>query len=125
MTGKYSEGKIDLPRYTQKAPFFKAGMKGKLKLSYQKTSLGRGVTGFTMQNQELRTKLLELLKKEALKKGCDFVITMDGDGQHLPDEIPYFIRLAEYSDSGVLIGNRMSKRRNMPLVRILTNKFMS
>jgi len=41
----------------------------------------------------------------ALSKDFDAVITMDGDGQHLPEEIPYFIRLAKYSNSGVFIGN--------------------
>lgn len=61
----------------------------------------------------------------ALAEGFDSVITMDGDGQHLPQDIPFFIRLARYSDSGMLIGNRMSKARNMPLVRFLTNKTMS
>jgi glycosyltransferase involved in cell wall biosynthesis len=61
----------------------------------------------------------------ALEKDFDAVITMDGDGQHLPDEIPYFIRLAKYSDSGIFIGNRMLKRKDMPLVRILTNQLLS
>jgi hypothetical protein len=50
---------------------------------------------------------------------------MDGDGQHLPEDIPYFMRLAENSDSGIFIGNRMSKAQGMPRLRILTNKFMS
>lgn len=61
----------------------------------------------------------------ALDNNFDAVITMDGDGQHLPQDLPYFIRLAKYSDSGILIGNRMSKTKNMPLVRLITNKFMS
>jgi len=61
----------------------------------------------------------------AFSKDFDAVITMDGDGQHLPGEIPYFIRLAEYSNSSILIGNRMLKRKDMPLIRIITNKFMS
>ncbi len=61
----------------------------------------------------------------ALSKDFDAVITMDGDGQHLPEEIPYFTRLAKYSDSGIFIGNRMFKRKNMPYLRIFTNKFMS
>ncbi len=61
----------------------------------------------------------------ALDKDFDAVITMDGDGQHLPEEIPYFVRLAQYSDSGIVIGNRMLKRKDMPLIRILTNKLMS
>lgn len=61
----------------------------------------------------------------ALSNGYDAVITMDGDGQHLPQEIAPFISLGENSDSAILIGNRMQKTRNMPLVRIATNKFMS
>src|SRR4030042_3837346 len=39
----------------------------------------------------------------ALDNDFDAVITMDGDGQHLPSEIPYFTRLAEYSNSGIII----------------------
>jgi hypothetical protein len=61
----------------------------------------------------------------ALNSGFDAVIIMDGDGQHLPEEIPYFIRLAEYSNSGILIGNRMFKIKHMPFARVFTNKFMS
>ncbi len=61
----------------------------------------------------------------ALDKDFDAVITMDGDGQHLPEEIPYFVRLAQYSNSGIFIGNRMFKIKNMPSVRVITNKFMS
>jgi glycosyltransferase involved in cell wall biosynthesis len=61
----------------------------------------------------------------ALGRDYQAVITMDGDGQHLPEDIPYFMRLAENSDSGIFIGNRMSKAQGMPRLRILTNKFMS
>jgi len=61
----------------------------------------------------------------ALRNGYDSVITMDGDGQHLPEDIPYFMRLAQYSNSGIIIGNRMQKTRNMPMLRLLTNRFMS
>jgi glycosyltransferase involved in cell wall biosynthesis len=72
-------------------------------------------------------------KGESLKKGFEFalnnnfdaVLTMDGDGQHLPEEIPLFLQLAKNSDTGVFIGNRMLKTKYMPWVRILTNKFMS
>jgi len=61
----------------------------------------------------------------ALGRDFDAVITMDGDGQHLPEEIPYFIRLAKYSDGGIFIGNRMFKIKYMPFARVFTNKFMS
>jgi glycosyltransferase involved in cell wall biosynthesis len=61
----------------------------------------------------------------ALEKDCDAIITMDGDGQHLPEEIPFFLRLAKYSETGIFVGNRMSKPKSMPYTRLLTNKFMS
>jgi len=61
----------------------------------------------------------------AQDRDCDAVITMDGDGQHLASDIPYFIRLATYSDSGIFIGNRMSRPKSMQWLRLLTNKFMS
>jgi len=60
-----------------------------------------------------------------LSRDFDAVITMDGDGQHDPKDIPYFIRLAKYSPGGLFIGNRMQQTKDMPVVRILTNKFMS
>ncbi|MFC1804678.1 glycosyltransferase family 2 protein [Candidatus Omnitrophota bacterium] len=60
-----------------------------------------------------------------LGKDFDAVITMDGDGQHLTEDIPFFLRLAQYSDSGFLIGNRMPNTENMPKLRILTNRLMS
>ncbi|MDD4940158.1 MAG: glycosyltransferase family 2 protein [Candidatus Omnitrophica bacterium] len=61
----------------------------------------------------------------ALSRGFDAVVTMDGDGQHLPEEIPDFINSAESSKSGVFIGNRMSSTRNMPYIRVFTNRLMS
>lgn len=61
----------------------------------------------------------------AIQEKFDAVITMDGDGQHVPEDIPYFIRLAQYSDCSIFIGNRMHRTKNMPLSRMLTNKFMS
>lgn len=61
----------------------------------------------------------------AKEKNYDAVITMDGDGQHLAEDIPYFMRLAKYSESGIFIGNRMFKTKSMPWVRFITNKSMS
>src|SRR5512136_847523 len=36
-----------------------------------------------------------------LRKDYSAVITMDGDGQHLAEDIPNFIRAAEHSGSGI------------------------
>ncbi len=57
--------------------------------------------------------------------GYDAVVVMDSDGQHLPGEINNFIRHAQNSDAGIIIGNRMHKPEGMPLARWLTNKFTS
>jgi glycosyltransferase involved in cell wall biosynthesis len=80
-----------------------------------------------LRNQSNEGKGACLIKgfNYALSRDFDAVITMDGDGQHLPSDIPYFIRLAQYSKSGIFIGNRMPKTRSMPQIRILTNKLMS
>lgn len=61
----------------------------------------------------------------ALSKDFDAIITMDGDGQHLPEDIPFFLRVARYSSNNIFIGNRMFKPKDMPRIRIITNKFMS
>jgi len=61
----------------------------------------------------------------ALKQGYDTVITMDGDGQHDPDDISIFLDKASVSGDSIIIGNRMSEPKNMPLDRWLTNKVMS
>ena len=61
----------------------------------------------------------------ARENGYEAVITMDGDGQHLPSDIPLFIKVAASSGSGIFIGNRMKKTSTMPWTRQLTNIFMS
>ncbi len=80
-----------------------------------------------LRNENNQGKGASLIKgfNYALTLDYDAVITMDGDGQHLPLDLPYFIRLAKCSDGGIFIGNRMQKIKNMPLVRVLTNKVMS
>lgn len=63
--------------------------------------------------------------KYARENGFEFVITMDADGQHAPGDIPAFLGAYEASGFPVLIGNRMDRTETMPLVRRLTNRFMS
>jgi glycosyltransferase involved in cell wall biosynthesis len=60
-----------------------------------------------------------------LNNNFDAAILMDGDGQHLPEDIPDFIRKSEESGAALVLGNRMQDTKNMPRVRYLTNKFMS
>ena len=54
------------------------------------------------------------------------VVMLDGDGQHLPEEIARFRVAAETDPSiGLWVGNRMTDLRAMPRVRRWTNRFMS
>jgi glycosyltransferase involved in cell wall biosynthesis len=55
----------------------------------------------------------------ALENGYDGVITLDADGQHLPSEIPKFLREREKGEADLIIGGRahlfgemLPRRRN-------------
>lgn len=56
----------------------------------------------------------------ALDNGYDFVITMDGDGQHDPQDISGFLEMGNHSYDLVL-GNRMDDRDRVPPLRRLAN----
>lgn len=60
-----------------------------------------------------------------LEHGYEGVITMDGDGQHDVSDLDKFLQLISEKRPGVIVGNRMANPKGMPLVRYLTNRFMS
>ena len=55
----------------------------------------------------------------ALDHGADAVVTLDGDGQHDPDEIPEFLAAHQRSGAQLVIGRR--DFGSMPLVRRVSN----
>jgi glycosyltransferase involved in cell wall biosynthesis len=55
----------------------------------------------------------------ALEQGAVAVVTLDGDGQHDPDEIPAFLEAFERSGAQLVIGRR--DFRAMPFVRRASN----
>ena len=61
----------------------------------------------------------------AIRNGYNTIITMDADGQHDASDIPAFLNKVNETGSSVVVGNRMDNPIGMPLIRILTNKFMS
>lgn len=63
--------------------------------------------------------------KHALEQGFDLLMFLDGDGQHNPDEIPKFVARQRETDAAIVLGNRMTDTRRMPLVRKWTNQFTS
>jgi len=49
------------------------------------------------------------------------VITLDGDGQHLPEDIPVMLRVAEETGADLVIGARCFDRALMPRSRYFSN----
>ena len=62
---------------------------------------------------------------EASKRGFEWAVTMDGDGQHSPDDLPNLLRSAEESGAPLVVGNRMHQARAMPWLRRRVNVWMS
>src|SRR5690606_3996959 len=61
--------------------------------------------------------------REALRKGARAVLTMDGDGQHAPEDIPRLLAAANRHPGCIIIGARLRRRSQQPLLRRLANEF--
>jgi glycosyltransferase involved in cell wall biosynthesis len=55
----------------------------------------------------------------------DAVIIMDADGQHDPVSLNDFVKNAGLTGADMILGNRMDNTKDMPLVRVIVNRFMS
>jgi glycosyltransferase involved in cell wall biosynthesis len=75
-------------------------------------NLGKGVA--------LRTGL-----SEAARRGFEWAMTLDGDGQHVPEDLPTFQQCAEQTGARLIIGNRMYNACAIPRLRRRVNRFMS
>ena len=61
----------------------------------------------------------------ALKQGFEWALTLDGDGQHAPEELPALFRCAAQTGALLVIGNRMHDARAIPWLRRQVNRWMS
>ena len=72
-------------------------------------------------------------KGEAIKTGLrhwldrqfTYVVILDADGQHLPEEIDRFVNAASTLDAQLFIGTRMNDLSGMPPLRRIVNRYMS
>jgi glycosyltransferase involved in cell wall biosynthesis len=60
-----------------------------------------------------------------LDRGVDYVVLLDADGQHLPEEIVHFIDAAGQNNAKIFVGTRMNEVTSMPFVRRVVNRYMS
>ena len=61
--------------------------------------------------------------QEALLLGADGVVTLDGDGQHDPADIPRLLEVARRYPHHVVIGARLHQKANIPKRRYYANRF--
>jgi GT2 family glycosyltransferase len=59
----------------------------------------------------------------ALAEGADAVITLDGDAQHCPEDIPRLVDAARLQPGRIIIGARLWDRDKVPPLRYLGNRF--
>lgn len=57
----------------------------------------------------------------AIEIGAEFVVTLDGDGQHLPEDIPRLLGAAARCPGEIIIGARLRYRERMPRLRRFGN----
>jgi glycosyltransferase involved in cell wall biosynthesis len=61
----------------------------------------------------------------ARKQGFEWAVTLDGDGQHAPEDLPALVRCAEETGALLVIGNRMNEAWRIPWLRRQVNRWMS
>ena len=67
---------------------------------------------------------LRSLFKFACHSNYDTIVTIDGDGQFLPEEIPKLVKNIEENKSDIVVGYRFNNTRDMPEYRKFGNKML-
>lgn len=59
----------------------------------------------------------------AKSKGFDYVLTLDADGQHYPEDIPQMLEVLSANPCAMIVGSRSLKQENMPKKNTFANRF--
>ena len=59
----------------------------------------------------------------ALQQGAAAIVTLDGDGQHAPEDIPRLIAASRQMPGMIVIGARLHDSRRIPRARYFANRF--
>lgn len=59
----------------------------------------------------------------AMFQKAEHVITLDGDGQHAPEDIPLLLAQAEVNPGQIIIGARLADKAVIPFKRYAANRF--
>lgn len=61
--------------------------------------------------------------RKALEMGFEYVLTIDADGQHYPEDIPLLVEEALLHPGHIIIGSRGLRQENMPRQNTFANRF--
>lgn len=83
-----------------------------------------GLTVLLLRNPRNEGKAAALWRgiQYALAAGADAIITLDGDGQHRPEDIPRLLEAAARWPETIIIGSRMANAAAFPRKRLLANR---
>jgi glycosyltransferase involved in cell wall biosynthesis len=59
---------------------------------------------------------------EALQRGAQAIVTLDGDGQHCPEDIPRLLDAWREAPAEIVIGSRLHRRDRIPGARYWANR---
>ena len=59
----------------------------------------------------------------ALTQGAQYIVTLDGDGQHSPEDIGRLLDAAQRFPDSIVIGARLHDKQNFPARRYYANQF--
>lgn len=87
-------------------------------------SIVEGPSVALLRNERNRGKAWSLWRgfNHALELGADAVISLDADGQHMPEEIPHLIAAAEGNPRRIVIAARSIDRERTPPLRLFANR---
>lgn len=80
-------------------------------------ALQSGATVIRIDRNRGKGNALKVLFRQASAQGYSAVISMDGDGQHDPMEIPRLIEAHRQAPQRIIVGSRMHSRENIPRAR--------
>lgn len=59
---------------------------------------------------------------EAIRRGARAIVTLDGDGQHCPEDIPLLLNAFRAAPDHIIIGSRLHHRDKIPAPRYWANR---
>ena len=83
-----------------------------------------GLPVVILRNETNCGKAASLLRgaAEAIERGAGAIVTLDGDGQHDPDDIPLLAKAHLASPASIVIGSRLHHRDRIPPSRYWANR---